>query len=242
MSGKPTIRAVTFDAAGTLIRVAEPVGETYARIAARTGATLPPTALAAAFHEEFPRMPPMAFPGLDGPALREAERGWWRDLVARVVARTGSVAAFDDYFDALFAHYANGAAWLAYPEVHGVLESMRRQGLGIAVVSNFDSRLPSILTELGISPLVDTIVYSTGSGAAKPYAGIFRAALKALNVPPENALHVGDSLDADVRGAAAAGLTGVFLNRRDSGSPEDVLTVRHLGELERLLDERDENL
>jgi len=238
METKSPYSAITFDAAGTLIRVAEPVGETYARIAAEVGTTLSPAALDAAFREVFPAMPPMAFPDVDEPDLRDAERGWWRDLVARVVRHAGDVDAFDDYFDALFAYYADGAAWRTYPESHGVLESVRRRGLRIAVVSNFDSRLPPILRKLGLAPLVDTIIYSTGCGAAKPSPRIFHYTLEQLGVTPKSTLHVGDSLSADFDGAGAAGLKAVHLNRAD-GIPEGVFPViRHLGELEELLDQQ----
>jgi putative hydrolase of the HAD superfamily len=238
MGTKPLYSAITFDAAGTLIRVAEPVGATYARIAADVGATLSQAALDAAFRDVFPTMPPMAFPGLDESDLRDAERGWWRDLVERVVRHAGGVDAFDDYFDALFDYYADGAAWRAYPEVHGVLESVRRRGLRVGVVSNFDSRLPPILRELGLAPLMDTIVYSTGCGAAKPSPRIFHHALEQLGATPESTLHVGDSLSADFNGAGAAGLKAVHLNRPE-GIPDCVFPIiRHLDALEALLDQR----
>ncbi len=238
METKPLYQGITFDAAGTLIRVAEPVGETYARIAADVGATLSPAALDAAFLEVFPAMPPMAFPGVNAADLPDAERDWWRDLVARVVAHAGGVDAFDDYFEALFAYYADGAAWRAYPESHGVLEFLRRRGLAIAVVSNFDSRLPPILRELGLAPLVDHIIYSTGCGDAKPSPLIFRHALEQLGTSPESTLHVGDSLEADYNGAGAAGLRSIHLNRPEE-IPDCVFPIiRHLGELERFLDQR----
>jgi putative hydrolase of the HAD superfamily len=103
MGTKNAIEAVTYDAAGTLIHVAEPVGETYARIAAEFGAELSPAALDAGFRDVFPSMPAMAFPDLEGAAVVEAERAWWRTLVERVVAHAGGVGAFESYFDALFA-------------------------------------------------------------------------------------------------------------------------------------------
>ena len=216
MRKKPPIQAVTFDAAGTLIRIAEPVGETYARFAHDLGATLSPQALGAGFRDVFPAMPPMAFPERGEAALVRAERAWWRELVERVVQSAGGVAEFDKYFDALFAHYAGGAAWRAYPEAHRALESARGRGLRVGVISNFDSRLPRILRELRFESLVDTVVYSTRCGAAKPNARIFRHALKALGATAETALHVGDSLDADYQGAIAAGMAALHLDRMRS--------------------------
>lgn len=230
------IQAVTFDAAGTLMRVAQPVGDTYARLARDLGADLSPQALDAGFRDVFPDMPPMAFPDLDEAALVLAERAWWRELVERVVQGAGGVPEFDSYFDALFAHYASGAAWRAYPEAHQALESARARGLRVGVVSNFDSRLPSILRDLGFGSLADTVVYSTRCGAAKPDVRIFCHALETLGATPETALHVGDSLDADYRGASAAGMTAVHLQRRGESAGRNIPTVKHLGELDACFD------
>ena len=238
MQSQPSLQAVTFDAAGTLIRVAEPVGETYARIAADMGANLSQTQIEGAFREAFPAMPPMAFPDVDGPALARAERAWWRQLVERVVRRAGGVGDFEKYFDALFSHYASGAAWRTYPEVPEALESARARGLKLGVVSNFDSRLEPILRELGIEALVDAVIYSTGCGAAKPDGRIFARALETLGASPETALHVGDNLDADYHGALGAGMAALHLRRRDGTAAEDVPTVRDLAGLDAHLDRR----
>jgi putative hydrolase of the HAD superfamily len=235
MQTTPHIRAITFDAAGTLIRVADPVGETYARIARDVGATLSPAALDAAFRDLFPCMPALAFPDLDQPALDDAERAWWRNLVARVVQRAGGVREFDAYFEALYAHYADAAAWRAYPETHGVLKRARAGGLRVGVVSNFDSRLAPILRQLGIGDLVDTVIHSTGCGAAKPDERIFRFAMQALATTPQTTLHVGDSLQADYHGAHAAGMTAVHLCRDKKRSAADIPTIRHLDEIDTFL-------
>lgn len=228
------IRAITFDAAGTLIRVADPVAETYARVARDFGATLSPAVLDAAFRELFPSMPAMAFPHLDAPALAGAERAWWRELVARVVERAGGVGEFEDFFDTLYSHYADGAAWRTYPETLRVLKSVRARGLRVGVVSNFDSRLPAILQQLGIGDLVDTVIYSTACGAAKPDERIFNFTIRALHATPQTTLHVGDNLTADYRGARAAGMSAVHLCRHEERSEKNVPTIRDLDKLDAL--------
>ena len=236
MGKKNAIQAITFDAAGTLMGVAEPVGETYARFARDWGASLSPEALAVGFREVFPTMPPMAFPGLDEAARLRAERAWWHELVARVVRPAGDVPRFDEYFDALFTHYAGAGAWRAYPEAHEALRRAHERGLRVAVISNFDSRLPPILHELGFESLLDTVVYSTGCGAAKPDARIFRQALETMGATADTTLHVGDSLDADYHGARLAGIRAVHLHRGDSPTAANVPTIKHLGELDSHLD------
>lgn len=231
MPAAKRIQAVTFDAAGTLMRVAEPVGETYARIARGVGAKLSPQALDAGFRAAFAHMRPMAFSEADAAARLRCERDWWRTLVERVVRHAGQIQAFDAYFDTLFAYYASGAAWRAYPEARAALAAARARGLRVAVVSNFDSRLPPILRELGFEALLDSVVYSTGCGAAKPDPRIFLKALGDLAVEPRRALHVGDSLAADYHGATAAGLRALHLQRRPGPAPAGIPTIRRLDEL-----------
>lgn len=235
MRAKPRIRAITFDAAGTLMHVAEPVGETYARFANDWGAALSPRALEAGFRVVFPDMPPMAFADREQAARLRSERAWWRILVERVVERAGGVEAFDPYFDALYAHYASGAAWRAYPDARRALHTARERGLCVAVVSNFDSRLPPILRELGFESLIDTVVYSTACGAAKPDARIFHHALQDLAANAEAALHVGDNLDADYRGASAAGMAAVHLDRRGEAAAEAIPVISDLDALDAYL-------
>ena len=230
------IEAVTLDAAGTLIGVARPVGETYAAIARAHGAALERDALARGFRDEFPRMRPMAFGRLAGAALDIAERDWWRELVRRVTDRAGGVTGFDAYFDALYAHYASRDAWRLYDEVPGVLRRLAARGVPVAVVSNFDSRLPGILDALGVGGLVTAVVHSTAAGAAKPDARIFHAALAALGTRAARTLHAGDSHAADYRGALGAGMQAVHLVRGGAPRDGDAVRITDLDALDAVLD------
>jgi putative hydrolase of the HAD superfamily len=230
--------AVLLDAAGTLIRPREPVGETYAGMARRFGAKLDPDRLSRAFPEILADMPDLAFEWTSIAELQNRERDWWRALVGRVLERVGgSVGDFEGFFDALYSYYAKGCTWECFPEVPSVLSALRAQGCRLAVVSNFDSRLPGILRDLGLADSVDVIIYSSKAGSAKPDPVIFQAALAALRVSPEEAIHVGDSPLADVAGAAAAGITGLLIGRGyapKSGS-EGAMSERIVGSLTELL-------
>ena len=213
------------DAAGTLIDVVEPLGETYARFARSFGADFDPDALTAGFRAAFHDMPPMAFPGLRGAALDRAERGWWRTVVRRVFGEAGGVAPeFDACFDHLYAHYASARAWRVFPEAPAVLSSLRERGAALAVVSNFDSRLPPLLEALGLAAFFDAVVCSGEAGAAKPDRAIFAHALATLGVEASQALHVGDSREADYDGARAAGVEALLVDRRATANHAGVVT------------------
>ena len=216
MKGDPPPRAVLLDAAGTLIDVARPLGDTYSRLAREFGGDLEPDTLTAGFRTAFAEAPPMAFPGRRGADLDRAERGWWRTLVERVTGAAGGVPEFDAFFERLYAHYAGAPAWRVYREVPAVLTALRERGVALAVVSNFDSRLPPLLDALGLAAFFDAVVCSGEVGAAKPDGAIFAHALAALGVEASEALHVGDSRAADYDGARAAGIEALLVDRGSS--------------------------
>ena len=213
MTRNATPRAVLLDAAGTLIEVSEPLGDASSRIAREFGGGLDPDTLSTGFRAAFADTPPMAFPGLSGAELDRAERDWWRVLVERVTRAAGGVPEFDPYFECLYAHYASAPAWRVYPEVPRVLTALRERNIPMAVVSNFDSRLPPLLDALGLAPHFDAVVCSGAVGAAKPDGAIFSHALAVLGIDASEALHVGDSREADYEGARAAGIEAILLDR-----------------------------
>jgi putative hydrolase of the HAD superfamily len=223
--------AVTLDAAGTLFAPAEPVGATYARIAARHGIAATPADVARRFAAAFAAAPPLAFPRGDPARRADDERAWWAAVVGAALgvapATIGACVA------ELYAYYATPAAWCVFADVPPALAALRARGCRLAVVSNFDGRLPAVLDGLGLSPSFDAVAWSTAVGAAKPDAAIFHAALAALDVPAAAALHAGDAPDADVAGARAAGLRAVLVDRtrRRPRVPAGVVVVDTLAAL-----------
>ena len=230
------IRAVTLDAAGTLITPSRPVGETYADTARAAGASLDSERLMSGFLDELSTMPPLAFPDAGPGEVAKLERSWWRTLVKRVVEKAGGIDAFDRFFEDLYEHYARGGAWRAYADVFPCLEHLRHRGIRIAVVSNFDSRLENILRALEVDGYLDATVYSSTAGAAKPDAGIFRHALELIDAKPEATLHVGDNPVADYEGARRAGLHALLIDRDGLAEPSgSVPSIRSLEQLVELL-------
>lgn len=201
------IQGILFDAAGTLIEPAEPVAETYARLLSPYLGPLDPAALSPEFKRAF-----MAAGDPDYGAASSgdlAERQWWRKVVEGTVGQEIP----DEAFHALFDHYANGEAWRVYPEVEEVLDRCSQLGLRRGIVSNFDRRLHAILADIGLCEKFDTIISSADASARKPSSAIFSMALSDLDLRACQALHVGDSLQADFHGARAAGIEAFHLKR-----------------------------
>jgi putative hydrolase of the HAD superfamily len=205
-----SLRAVLFDAAGTLFDPREPVGETYARVLAEHGAAIPAWRLEDAFARVQGRAEPMVFAGLDAQQAIPRERAWWRQRLHETVRAADSEARVRDFeacFERLFAHFAGGDAWRARPGAAAALAALRRAGLATAVVSNFDHRLERVLEELGLRQHLDTVVRAADAGAAKPDPRPFRLALARLGVEAPAALFVGDDAERDLAPARALGMS-----------------------------------
>jgi putative hydrolase of the HAD superfamily len=100
-----------------------------------------------------------------------------------------------------------------YPEVPEHLAAWRRQGLRLAVVSNFDRRLHGLLASLCLRPSLEVVIVSSEVGAAKPSPLPFQRALQELDLRPQQVWHVGDQPE-DVQGAGRAGVPCLLLKRR----------------------------
>lgn len=106
--------------------------------------------------------------------------------------------------------------WASYyslaASTHALLEALRNRGLRLALVSNTASPewlLQPVLERQGLVERVDAIVLSSEVGKRKPHPAIFERALSELDVRSDEALFVGDRLDADVFGASRVGMRTV---------------------------------
>src|SRR3989338_528930 len=122
------VKAVFFDAGGTLFDVRGSVGEQYHRFAKKRGVEVSPDILNQRFKEVFKKSPPLAFPGAKGEALQELERRWWYALVRRVFDGV-PFPDFDLFFDEIFAFFAGAEGWALFPETVETLAGLQKIGL-----------------------------------------------------------------------------------------------------------------
>ena len=109
----------------------------------------------------------------------------------------------------------------------------------IGIVSDWGSNLRDIVTGLGLDRYLDFVLASGAIGLAKPNPAFFRVALERADLDAADALMVGDSYRADVRGAWGAGVDALWLDRRDGPSlnalagdaPTDVRRIHSLDEV-----------
>ena len=91
----------------------------------------------------------------------------------------------------------------------------------LGVLSNFDSRIYSVLQAFGLAEFFRSVTISTEVGAAKPDRHIFAAALAKHNCFPSDAWHIGDSFKEDYQAAQNAGLQAIWLKRNHQAGTED---------------------
>ena len=209
---KATIRVIFFDAVGTLIHLPRGVGYHYGLVAQRHGGQVSEEAWNAAFRRVWNEMPA---PAVSNAPRADDDRGWWRELVGRVLdACLPSGDGFDReaYFEELYAHFAQPGVWSLYPESAAVLECLSSEHR-LAIISNFDRRLRAILDQLGIARRFQQIIISSEVGADKPDPFIFQHAMKLMDVRPEEAVHVGDEPAGDWHGAERADMHCFRLDR-----------------------------
>lgn len=145
----------------------------------------------------------------------------------------------DAYFRRLTALFMEAERWHVYPDVIPAMDALRARGLILGAVSNWVWGLPDLLHTLDLVSRFDFVAASSHVGYEKPHAGIFQHALNEAGVPAASVIHVGDHLEADVRGARAVGIDGVLIDRdgrnADAG---DVTRITSLTELLPLVDAR----
>ncbi len=233
MENRRSVRAVLFDAGDTLFRLRGSVGEVYARAAQSHGVSVPSAELDVRFRQVFRESPPLCFEGTDEEELARHEYAWWRDVVQRIFA--GAVFPdFDGFYRELFDYFAQSDAWDLFPDTLPALDRLVARGLRLGVVSNFDSRLETILVGFGLYEKFEVVVVSGRAGAAKPDPRIFHHALDRLGLGPDEVLHIGDSEREDLGGATAAGLRALRIDRSLQESV-DSSTITSLVEIETLL-------
>lgn len=176
--------AVTIDAYGTLATIVDPLPRLQELLPGHER-----SAIEAAFHAEVSFYGARAADGRDETSLREL--------------RAACVGVFNDSLGSSLtaSQYIDAITFEPLPGVRAALERLRALGLSLAVVANWDFSLHERLREFRFAHLFAAVVHAAG----KPSPDGILTALRAVDVSPGRALHIGDD-DADRVAADAAGV------------------------------------
>jgi putative hydrolase of the HAD superfamily len=135
------------------------------------------------------------------------------------------------WFDTYFLRYREG--WRLHDDAFPCLDDLADAfpGIRFGLITNGDLAFQGEkLRATGLDARVDHVIASGELGVVKPDARIFHRACEVFGVAAETAVYVGDRLRTDAIGAAAAGLTGVWLDRHGATVTEaDAAEAQRLG-------------
>ncbi|MFB0536659.1 MAG: HAD family hydrolase [Anaerolineae bacterium] len=221
-----SFKGVLFDAGDTLITADPPMREIALTVASQFFPDLPPplllSALAAArafFSKYYVKY-----------SSKEEDR-LLADMAQAMRTALRETADVDIDFLPFVQRVRASIRYRPFPDVRPTLRSLREWGKTLAVVSNWDPALPTLLAELGLAEFFAFILPSAEIGVEKPDGRIFRLALQRLGLRPQEVVHVGDQYEADVVGARAVGITPILLDRKGKARHQDVIRIGSLTEL-----------
>lgn len=194
--GEITHKALLVDAVGTLLVPSQPMAQIYRKIGEKYGVEYSETEILNRYRRAY------AQPwGRSRLRYVNDGRPFWQYIVS---FSTG--CSDTQYFEELYHYYTTEEAWhLCDPDAERVFMSLRKAGVKLAVVSNFDTRLRPVLQALNCNHWFDAVAVSAEVEAEKPNPTIFLKACELLGVKPEEVVHVGDDRRNDIWGARDAG-------------------------------------
>jgi len=224
-------KAVFFDVGGTLLRVEPSVGEVYATYARPFGFKGSGKELNRLFHKEW--INSGGIESLGKKSGEQAERDFWKSLVFQVFEHSGGLENFEHYFEIIYEAFARKDHWHVFDDVidSGILEKLKNSSITLGVVSNWDSRLHTILKGTGLAEYFDFILASAEVGSAKPDKKFFIEAIRRSGVKPAEVCHIGDDLRADIRGANSVGIEAILIDRNSKHKKNSLATISSFQEL-----------
>ena len=155
------------------------------------------------------------------------------EFVREVLVRLDHDAPAEELLDGLYAAFSDEGVWKVFPETADTLIDLKARGVSLAVISNWDRRLPDILRSLDLYDRFETITVSSLEGVEKPSSEIFRRTVERMGVAAPETVHIGDSPLEDYTGAEQAGCRAALIDRHDLFADE---AYRRISSLEEILE------
>lgn len=242
------IRAVFLDVGETLLYARPTWADVISDVAGIHGATITPDALVAAERRMAPVIASRFRDGERHTTSLGKSQSHWTWLYSEMLGLCGvPERLIPSIASACHTRFNDFDTWVLFEDARPLLEELdrrrRQDGLIVGVVSNWEEWLEPLLIHRDLARHFDFLVVSGVVQSEKPDEAIFDAALARAGLTrsqSNQAMHVGDSLTADVEGARALGIRPVLLDRDVRYPPErtsGTAVIHSLAELPRLIDE-----
>jgi putative hydrolase of the HAD superfamily len=209
------LKAVIFDVDFTIARPGPDLGpDGYRRLGERHGLTLEP-----ARYDDARRA---AFATLKRHPELDHDEEIWVLFTQRIIEGMGGEG--DTYGAAveMESAWSHAHHFELYDDALPTLAALRARGLKLGLLSNTARDLDAFVAHHRLS--VDAVLTSRSHGKTKPHETIFRRMLELLDVSPEEAAMVGDTVEDDIEGARAVGMHALLVDREGRyGGVQDAL-------------------
>lgn len=154
----------------------------------------------------------------------ETQRELELKSLKKTIDKFGSNADATKLSGLMFEH------WMKPPIFEESKEFFEKSPVPIYVVSNIDR--DDVIKAIAYHELKPAGVFTSEDARSyKPRAEIFKMTLKKVNLQPDEVVHIGDSLNSDIKGASALGINTVWINRDGKVVPEGIVAVKNLLEI-----------
>ncbi len=231
------IRAVTFDAYGTLVQLDKPYHR-LVRHLERFGLRVPHDIAKQVFMAEMAYYREHHVEG-NTPEQLLSLRHRCADLLFQGLDRAGYPSRFsaDQKLEVLM----RSIRFRLFEDVPMILRWCASRGFATGVISNWDCSLKTTLEELCPSYPFNCVIISASEGMTKSDPGLFLKATKCLSLNPSQIVHIGDEVDSDFDGARAAGFVAVLLDRTGEAKSPPVFMIRTLADFPRIYEQIQNN-
>ncbi|XP_038216850.1 rhythmically expressed gene 2 protein-like [Zerene cesonia] len=219
------IKLITFDATNTLLKFCTTPWEYYSKVASENGYKVSEDVIKDQFYKSY-RVFSQEYPNFGRETIHWDN--WWRRIVhATFNDQIRDTAAINRIATALIEDYKTPKCWCHAKGSLELLRYLKKHGVTLGVISNFDPRLHEILHKMCVHSYFKFVLTSYEAGYSKPDRRIFESAVKLSSAPvlPHECLHIGDDFKKDFEGAKGAGWHGILV--RDNKSSLEQLNPKY---------------
>lgn len=224
-----SIQTVFFDVGKTLLTPAIPESEVLVSAAASLGVEVDP----ALVEQNIPRMYERyeELYEADNSLWSDEDRavGIWLNIYEYLCELIGVPQIGPQVAKIGYERFLDPNSWKLYDDVIPTLFALKSRRIVLGLISNWDRSLESVIDGMGIKFYFDVIISSAVVGMHKPQPEIFKLALSEAGAFARESMHIGDHLQADVRGAANVGITPVLIDRDNQHEDgKGYIRIQHL--------------
>lgn len=229
------IHGVFFDADDTLFTLRESIGQSYSRLLAHSGISVPADSINARLREVWNEFKDFYLnTENEYKTDPDIERAVWFEFGRRLLGDLVPADTFDIHFEPVYQYYGKAESRTLRTGVSELLFALKQNNILTGVISNNDRRVVQVLSEMQLAAHFDHIFPSAEIGVKKPSPECFVRVQKYISLPAETLLYVGDNPELDYHAARAAGWQSILLCSK-STLDANLLSVSSFAELGELL-------